>query len=219
MSAVQDWLKAIGLPRYAETVEDTDVDMDFSVRIELQVLKSIGVSSAGQRPQHLARIGRRDPIAAGRAKTKRQFYWAYASNLNLTRMAHRCPAAVPLAAAAVGGVVLRFRRVADVEALARAVCPGGLWLITDECAAALDRYEGVGSGLYERRFMGIECNGEVRRCLYYRMLSGGITPPAESYFRTIAQGYRDFGLDLSYLQRAVEHARECRDKTPDVRRR
>jgi hypothetical protein len=178
MSAVRDWPKAIGLPQYADTVEHTDTGMDFSPRINEQVLK--GVSSSGQQLPHPARVGRRDPRAAGRAKTKRQFYWAYGSNLNLAHMAHRRPAAVPLAAVAVGGVVLRFRRVADVEPLAGAVCPGGLRLITDECAEALDQYEGVGSGLYERRFLGVEYNSEVRRCLYYRMLAGASRRPPKA---------------------------------------
>jgi hypothetical protein len=217
------WLGSLGLERYEPAFRENEIDAGVLPELTDPDLTALGLPIGPRRKLLKAIASLRGPlpapgpdpgIAAGRAKTKRQLYWAYGSNLNLSHMARRCPGAVPLAAVAVGGLVLRFRRVADVEPLVGAVCSGGLWLITDECAEALDRYEGVGSGLYERRFMGIEYNGKVLRCLYYRMRAGGIAPPAESYFRTIAGGYRDFGLELSFLRRAVEDASECSDKAP-----
>ena len=47
MSAVRNWLEEIGLAQYAD--EANDIDTDLLTQIDDQVLKDIGVSSAGHR--------------------------------------------------------------------------------------------------------------------------------------------------------------------------
>jgi len=49
MSAVRDWLEAIGLPQYADAFEANDIDVDLLAQIDDQLLKDIGVTSAGHR--------------------------------------------------------------------------------------------------------------------------------------------------------------------------
>src|SRR5215471_15269560 len=49
MSAVRNWLEEIGLAQYADTFEANDIDTDLLTQIDDQVLKDIGVSSAGHR--------------------------------------------------------------------------------------------------------------------------------------------------------------------------
>ena len=49
MSAVRDWLEAIGLPQYADAFDANDIDMELIPQIDDQMLKDIGVSSAGHR--------------------------------------------------------------------------------------------------------------------------------------------------------------------------
>src|ERR1700730_9035421 len=49
MSAVRNWLEGIGLGQYAEAFQANDIDMDLLAEIDDQVLKDIGVSSAGHR--------------------------------------------------------------------------------------------------------------------------------------------------------------------------
>jgi hypothetical protein len=49
MSAVRHWLEAIGLAQYADAFEANDIDTDLLTQIDDQVLKDIGVSSAGHR--------------------------------------------------------------------------------------------------------------------------------------------------------------------------
>jgi class 3 adenylate cyclase len=49
MSAVRNWLEEIGLAQYAEAFEANDIDTDLLSQIDDQVLKDIGVSSAGHR--------------------------------------------------------------------------------------------------------------------------------------------------------------------------
>ncbi|HEU0215326.1 MAG TPA: adenylate/guanylate cyclase domain-containing protein, partial [Stellaceae bacterium] len=49
MSAVRNWLEEIGLARYADAFEANDIDTDLLTQIDDQMLKDIGVSSAGHR--------------------------------------------------------------------------------------------------------------------------------------------------------------------------
>jgi SAM domain (Sterile alpha motif) len=49
MNAVRVWLEAIGLAQYAEAFEANDIDTYLLPQIDDQLLKDIGVSSAGHR--------------------------------------------------------------------------------------------------------------------------------------------------------------------------
>jgi class 3 adenylate cyclase len=49
MSAVRDWLEAIGLGQYADAFEANDIETELLSQIDDQLLKDIGVSSAGHR--------------------------------------------------------------------------------------------------------------------------------------------------------------------------
>jgi class 3 adenylate cyclase len=49
VSEVREWLEAIGLPQYAEAFEANDIEVDLLGQLDDQVLKDIGVSSAGHR--------------------------------------------------------------------------------------------------------------------------------------------------------------------------
>jgi class 3 adenylate cyclase len=49
MSAVRDWLEAIDLGQYADAFEANDIDTDLLSQVDDQLLKDIGVSSAGHR--------------------------------------------------------------------------------------------------------------------------------------------------------------------------
>jgi class 3 adenylate cyclase len=49
MSAVREFLEAISLGQYADAVEANDIDIDLLTQVDDQMLKDIGVSSAGHR--------------------------------------------------------------------------------------------------------------------------------------------------------------------------
>src|ERR1700689_2276022 len=49
MSDVRTWLAAIGLSQYAGTFEANDLEMDLLKDVDDQMLKDIGVTSAGHR--------------------------------------------------------------------------------------------------------------------------------------------------------------------------
>jgi SAM (Sterile alpha motif) domain-containing protein len=49
MTAVRNWLEAIGLPQYGEAFETNEIDMDLLAQVDDQTLKDIGISIAGHR--------------------------------------------------------------------------------------------------------------------------------------------------------------------------
>lgn len=143
-----------------------------------------------------------------------KLYVAYGSNLCKWSMRRRCPDAVALGKFYLTDAKLVFRGVADVEYSPGDRVPCGLWRISERDEQALDRYEGVSSGMYyKERGLQIQYRGEVHNPLIYLMCSRGIYPPAKEYVETIRQGYEDFNLDQSYLDAAIV---DCfRRKKPD----
>ena len=69
MSAVRAWLEAIGLGQYADAFEANDIDTDLLPRIDDQLLKEIGVSSAGHRLRLRDAIARLVPTSTPDAST------------------------------------------------------------------------------------------------------------------------------------------------------
>jgi hypothetical protein len=47
MSRVSEWLETIGLAQYADAFHENDIDIDLLGQLDDQILKDIGVSSAG----------------------------------------------------------------------------------------------------------------------------------------------------------------------------
>jgi len=145
-------------------------------------------------------------------------YFAYGSNLNLSQMQRRCPAATRLGKLMLPNTRLVFRGVADVVFEEGHTCPGGLWRITPECEHRLDLYEGFDPhypdrGMYSKEYITVEGlpDGETEVMLY-TMNSRGIFPPSDHYYSSIVQGYRDFGLKIAPLKAALKHSYD--DKRP-----
>jgi len=67
MSAVRDWLEAIGLGQYADAFEANDIDTDLLIRLDDQLLKDIGVASAGHRLRLSDAIAKLAPTQPGAA--------------------------------------------------------------------------------------------------------------------------------------------------------
>ena len=54
--------------------------------------------------------------------------------------------------------------------------------------------------------MPFELNGKSYEGMVYLMNRGTISPPSPQYYNTILQGYRENGLDESYLETALENS-------------
>ena len=145
-----------------------------------------------------------------------KLYLAYGSNMNRAQMPRRCPAAKPVGPLVIDDARLVFRGVADIEYHQGGRVPVVLWSITDACELALDGFEGVSRGVYEKKMIPLD-NGE--EALTYVMCSGGIAPPTREYFDRIARGYADFGIDCEPLDIALKHSHVKLAHSPETRRR
>ncbi len=137
----------------------------------------------------------------------KKYYLAYGSNLNQDQMIQRCPGAKIISSIYLNGFRLVFRGVADFEKGGNSKLALGLWQITEEHEKALDRYEGVKSGLYKKILWLIEFNNIQYKALIYKMNSDSIGSPCESYRETISDGFDDFNLDKKYLEESLKHAK------------
>jgi len=143
-----------------------------------------------------------------------RLYLAYGSNLNKAAMRRRCSDARPVGKIMLTDAKLVFRGVADVEYCLGSRVPCGVWIISEDDERRLDQYEGVAGGFYyKERGIKIRYKGNDEHPLIYLMNSVGVFPPNQSYVNTIRQGYRDFGLDETYLDNAIKHSFE--QKAPD----
>lgn len=136
-----------------------------------------------------------------------KLYISYGSNLCKRKMRMRCPGARPVGKFMLTKAKLVFRGTADVEYSPNDSVPCGLWLIDKQHEAALDRFEGVASGhYYKEESIVLKYQGKPHNALIYLMNDNGIYPPSEHYADTLRQGYKDFGLDQTYLDAAIRQS-------------
>jgi hypothetical protein len=145
--------------------------------------------------------------------SKQRLYAAYGSNLNLSQMAARCPAAKPAGTTEMAGYELIFRggrhsAVATVAPKANSVVPVLIWALKPGDEAALDRYEGFPK-LYTKRNVDVALNGKPMTAMVYVMTPGYMFGmPSGYYLDVIAEGYRAADFDLAVLAAAVDRSAE-----------
>ena len=144
---------------------------------------------------------------------KKTLYIAYGSNLNQEQMAWRCPGAKVVAKSWLHDYALvfqgsRFGAHANVIPAKGSDVPVVIWEIDKYDEMALDRYEGVRGGYYTKEYMTVEVAGKMRKALIYIMTPHNYGIPADRYLETIAEGYKDFNLDIRILNEAAIHANE-----------
>lgn len=127
-------------------------------------------------------------------------YLAYGSNLNKSQMAHRCPKAQSIGWINLPDYRLVFKGVADIIPAKGMTVPVGLWEITDDCEAALDIYEGY-PRLYRKEYFR---TAKGHTLMAYVMNSHGLSSPSDYYFKSIEDGYQDFGIDTGPLYEALK---------------
>ena len=90
------------------------------------------------------------------------------------------------------------------------------WQITKLDEAMLDRYEGYPTFYHKKTITARLDSGELIEGLVYIMRKDAKPgPPSEFYIDTIYQGYKDFGLDFTYLRDSLYlNLREIRKGRP-----
>lgn len=137
--------------------------------------------------------------------SKKQLYIAYGSNINLEQMAYRCPHSKVVGTSEIKDFELEFRDVATIVPKENASVPVLIWELDERDLPILNRYEGW-PRLYRQEKMNFELDGKSYKGMAYLMNRGEISPPSQQYYNTILQGYRENGLDESYLQKAFENS-------------
>ncbi len=143
----------------------------------------------------------------GGAGLRPYLYFAYGSNLDVEQMAGRCPGARMRHPYTLKDWRLVFRGVADVIPAEGHEVRGGLYTITAEDEAGLDRYEGYPSLYtkvwYEDPSLGLimfyVMNGRSKR--FDRQ---DWAMPASLYLGTIRQGFRDWEIPAKFLQAGLQ---------------
>ena len=144
---------------------------------------------------------------------KQKLYAAYGSNLHLADMRQRCPQAVHVGQALLGGYALHYRGrpgnvMLTIEPQAGGVVPLGIWAVSAADEQALDIYEDF-PDLYGKVTMtvmmqGTDGNESPVEVFLYVMVDGmPHGQPAAHYVEICEIGYRDFGFDVNILHNAV----------------
>ena len=151
---------------------------------------------------------------------QKRYYIAYGSNLNIRQMRWRCPTARIIGTAELAGWRLLFKgsktgSYLTIEPFAGCRVPIAVWDVTPEDELALDHYEGYPSFYYKKELTldikGIK-TGKVRRrkvFVYIMHEDRPIGIPSRAYVETCAEGYQDFGFDISFLTEALNYSMEA----------
>lgn len=137
--------------------------------------------------------------------SKKQLYIAYGSNINLEQMAYRCPHSKVIGTSEIKDFELEFRGVATIVPNKGASVPVLIWELDERVLPNLNRYEGY-PRFYRQENMSFELNGKVCTGMAYLINYGELSPPSSRYYNTILQGYKENGLDESYLITALENS-------------
>jgi len=137
---------------------------------------------------------------------RRKIYAAYGSNLHIHQMRRRCPDAYVIGQGYIDDYELEFRGVATIKPSPGQKVPVVLWSISQKDEVALDRYEGVASGLYRKEtlevIMELGKKGssqqfkKVAAMVYILNVneSKPIAPPSSYYYNVIREGYMHHGI-------------------------
>jgi gamma-glutamylcyclotransferase (GGCT)/AIG2-like uncharacterized protein YtfP len=126
-------------------------------------------------------------------------YFAYGANLNLRGMKRRCPKAIALSVATLGGYRLEFRTYATIMPDSNAKVLGAIYELTPACWRALDGYEGPE---YDKITVSVETSEGSQQATAYVLKAGERAPPSVAYYGDIARGYTDWKLDTGPLRKA-----------------
>jgi gamma-glutamylcyclotransferase (GGCT)/AIG2-like uncharacterized protein YtfP len=135
------------------------------------------------------------------------YYFAYGSNMVASQMAARCPNAPAIGVACLQGYKFRInsRRVGTVISDQTHQVYGVLWDISPLDLLALDRYEDVKAGLYEKAKVGVEllpgCHLEA---LIYLATAQSIGLPRPGYMKDVVAAAKRWKLPQAYIQELAQ---------------
>lgn len=137
---------------------------------------------------------------------KKTLYIAYGSNLNKDQMLRRCPNSEFVGEGTLPHYKLEFRRVLTITVCPGSSVPVAVWKISTEDRAKLDLYEDW-PRCYRRENLHVDfSDGTGCSAMAYVMTGGYLAPPSASYYKIVADGFRDCGLDEAALKQALKES-------------
>ena len=151
--------------------------------------------------------------------TKKRYYIAYGSNLNIAQMRRRCPRSKVVGTAVLKDYELLFKgsmtgAYLTIEPKEGSEVPVAVWTVTPKDEEALDRYEGCPDFYYKKEMTieveetesGIKSMKTVFVYIMHEYRTLGI--PSIYYINTCLEGYNKFGFDRKPLFNAIERSRK-----------
>ena len=143
---------------------------------------------------------------------KKKYYIAYGSNLNIRQMRFRCPGAKPIGISAIPDYELLFKgsktgAYLTIEPKDGGLVPVAVWEVTADDEKHLDIYEGCPNFYYKKEVcLPVKlASGKTKKLtafVYIMHEERSLGIPSLAYIRTCKEGYRNFGFDVKYLDRA-----------------
>ncbi|MCD8011677.1 MAG: gamma-glutamylcyclotransferase [Lachnospiraceae bacterium] len=138
-----------------------------------------------------------------------RLYVAYGSNLNKAQMKHRCPGASVRGVGYLNNWELIYRgsgsgSYCSVRRKKGKRVPVAIWYINDRNEHSLDLYEGY-PRFYQKQnvYVTLQDGSRVKAMIYIMNTYARPGRPSRAYVYTITQGYKDFGLDIRFLQESL----------------
>src|ERR1700691_5705835 len=145
-------------------------------------------------------------------------YFAYGANMDVEAMARRCPRSRPLGVARLMRHRLAIMREGWLTATRdpRGRVHGVLWDLALADVSALDRFEGLGDGLYAKTMQPVVAAGGPQRALVYFGAHAGPGRADAAYIRAVIAAARGWQLPKDGLAALEGFAREAGVVVGDV---
>lgn len=149
-------------------------------------------------------------------------YFAYGSNMSVSRLRARVPSAVPLGCHSLNEHDLRFHKAskdgsgkcnAYFTSNAVDIIHGGLFEIDPTEKSALDKAEGLGYGYDEKEVMVSTMDGSlIKATTYVAIKIDDTLKPYSWYINHFLIGARETSLPVDYVQRKMKSVEVIEDK-------
>ena len=138
-------------------------------------------------------------------------YFAYGANMDVEAMARRCPRSEPLGVARLMRHRLAIMREGWLTATrdAKANVEGVLWRIALADVAALDRFEGLGDGLFVKATRPVVVAGGAKRALIYIGANDGPGVGEADYIAGVLDAARRWNLSGAAIAQLKRFAAEA----------
>jgi gamma-glutamylcyclotransferase (GGCT)/AIG2-like uncharacterized protein YtfP len=145
-------------------------------------------------------------------------YFAYGSNMSRTWMRQLCPEAQALGPAMLADhrFLVMSGGYASVLPHAGGVVHGVLWHIGPGDFHALDRYEDVAGGLYDRWMIAVQHRGSRRTALIYVGRSHAPGRARPEYCELVLNAARDWELPATYVANLARQLSACGGEAGEV---